>query len=153
MVRLARKPLPVYGDGLQVRDWLHVNDHVDAIHAVLANAKPGSVYNIGGNAERTNLQVVRAICDAVDERRPDSGQPRRNLIEHVADRPGHDRRYAIDCSKLQADLGWEPAVTFEQGLGATVSWYLEHEEWLDRVRDGSYQGERLGLAYGAKGQG
>ena len=149
---LARKSLPVYGDGLQVRDWLHVNDHVDAIHTVLANAEPGSVYNIGGNAERTNLQVVQAICDALDERRPDSAQPRRNLITHVADRPGHDRRYAIDCSKLETELGWKPAVTFEQGLGVTVNWYLENSAWTDRVLDGSYQGERLGLGYAAEGK-
>ena len=134
---------------MQVRDWLHVNDHVDAIRTVLANAEPGSVYNVGGNAQRTNLQVVEAICDAVDERRPDSGQPRQCLITHVADRPGHDRRYAIDCSKLETELGWKPAVRFDEGLGATVNWYLENNEWIDRVRDGSYQGERLGLRYGA----
>jgi dTDP-glucose 4,6-dehydratase len=144
---LARKPLPVYGDGLQVRDWLYVTDHVDAIYTVLSGARPGSVYNIGGNSEKTNLEVVNAICDAVDLRRPDSNGPRRSLITHVADRPGHDRRYAIDCSSLQADLGWEPAKTFEDGLQQTVDWYLENTEWIDRVRDGSYQGERLGLAH------
>ena len=149
---LAGKPLPVYGDGLQVRDWLHVHDHVDAIRTVLANAEPGSVYNIGGNAEQTNLQVVQAICEAVDERRPESGQPSQCLIRHVADRPGHDRRYAIDCSKLKTELGWQPAVTFDEGLGATVDWYLENNEWIDRVRDGSYQGQRLGLHYGVEGK-
>ncbi|MEJ2401654.1 MAG: dTDP-glucose 4,6-dehydratase [Xanthomonadales bacterium] len=143
---LARKPLPVYGDGQQVRDWLYVHDHVDAINTVLASGRPGEVYNIGGMAERTNLQVVNAICDLLDERRPDAGRaPRRELITHVADRPGHDRRYAIDCSKLMSELGWRPAVDFEGGLARTIDWYLENTEWIGRVRDGSYQGERLGL--------
>jgi dTDP-glucose 4,6-dehydratase len=150
---LARKPLPVYGDGLQVRDWLYVNDHVDAIRTVLAGAAPGSVYNVGGNSERTNLQVVNAICDAVDKFRPDSGQPRRSLVTHVADRPGHDRRYAIDCSRLENGLGWTPSVTFETGLESTVQWYLENSGWIERVQDGSYQGERLGLHYGAGEEG
>ena len=146
---LQRKPLPIYGDGLQVRDWLYVSDHVDAIHTVLDGAAPGSVYNIGGNSEKTNLEIVDAICDALDRRRPDSGEARRSLKTHVTDRPGHDRRYAIDCSKLKNDLGWEPAKTFEQGLQETVDWYLENTNWTDRVLDGSYQGERLGLAHGA----
>ncbi|MFT5139441.1 MAG: dTDP-glucose 4,6-dehydratase [Rhodothermales bacterium] len=146
---LERKPLPVYGDGLQVRDWLYVTDHVNAIHTVLISGEPGSVYNIGGNSEKTNLEIVYAICDALDQRRPDSGQSRRSLIEHVTDRPGHDRRYAIDCSKLESELGWKPAMTFSQGLNQTVDWYLENNEWIGRVRDGSYQGERLGLALGA----
>jgi dTDP-glucose 4,6-dehydratase len=140
------KPLPVYGDGLQVRDWLYVNDHVDAINTVLAAGVPGEVYNIGGESERTNLQVVQAICDAVDKRLPDTERgSRRRLIEHVADRPGHDRRYAIDCSKLMNGLGWRPSLEFEAGLEQTVDWYLDNDRWLDRVRDGSYQGERLGL--------
>jgi len=143
---LARKSLPVYGDGQQVRDWLYVHDHVDAINTVLANGRPGEVYNIGGMAERTNLQVVNAICDLLDERRPDAGQaPRRSLITHVADRPGHDRRYAIDCSKLMTELGWRPAVDFEGGLARTIDWYLDNDAWIGRVRDGTYQGERLGL--------
>lgn len=145
---LARKKLPVYGDGLQVRDWLHVHDHVAAINTVLATGEPGSVYNVGGNSERTNLQVVNAICDAVDRLRPDGRSPRRSLIEHVTDRPGHDRRYAIDCSRLETQLGWSPQYNFEQGLESTVSWYLDNPLWIDRVRDGSYQGERLGLRYG-----
>ena len=138
--------LPVYGDGMQVRDWLYVHDHVDAINTVLASGKPGRVYNVGGNSERTNMQVVKAICDIVDKRRPapEFGS-RRQLIEHVADRPGHDRRYAIDCSRLQSELGWQPSVDFEAGLERTVDWYLENPEWISRVRDGSYQGERLGL--------
>jgi dTDP-glucose 4,6-dehydratase len=143
---LESKPLPVYGDGLQVRDWLYVLDHVDAINTVLQRGTPGEVYNIGGSSERTNLEVVTAICDALDRQRPaPSGTPRRGLIEHVADRPGHDRRYAIDCSKLMDRLDWRPSVDFESGLAQTVGWYLEHSDWVERVRDGSYQGERLGL--------
>jgi dTDP-glucose 4,6-dehydratase len=144
---LELKPLPVYGDGLQVRDWLFVEDHVDAIHTVLRSGEPGEVYNIGGNAERTNLEVVQSICQALDERNPVDGVPdRRQLITHVADRPGHDRRYAIDCTRLRTRLGWQPTVGFEQGLRKTVDWYLENPQWISRVRDGSYQGERLGLA-------
>ena len=143
---LEFKPLPVYGDGLQVRDWLHVHDHVDAINTVLERGAPGEVYNIGGSSERTNLQVVNGICDALDQRCPDTARgPRRNLVEHVRDRPGHDRRYAIDCSKLNHELGWQPAVSFESGLALTIDWYLENPEWIRRVKDGSYQGERLGL--------
>jgi dTDP-glucose 4,6-dehydratase len=143
---LEFKPLPVYGDGQQVRDWLYVHDHVDAINTVLEKGIPGQVYNIGGSSERTNLQVVHAICDGLDQRLPDTSRgPRRNLVKHVTDRPGHDRRYAIDCSKLSGELGWRPAVNFEQGLAGTIDWYLENTEWLERVKDGSYQGERLGL--------
>jgi dTDP-glucose 4,6-dehydratase len=144
------KPLPVYGDGLQVRDWLYVRDHVDAINAVLAGGSKGEVYNIGGSSERTNLQVVQAICDALDRRRPDAAAgARRELIRHVTDRPGHDRRYAIDCSKLMDHLEWCPSVDFETGLELTVDWYLENPDWVARVRDGSYQGERLGLGSAA----
>ena len=143
---LERKPLPVYGDGLQVRDWLFVHDHVDAIQCVLEQGQTGEVYNIGGLSERTNLQVVEAICDALDERVPDPALgSRRQLIEHVADRPGHDRRYAIDCSKLVSATGWKPSVAFEAGLQQTVDWYLENTGWVQRVQDGSYQRERLGL--------
>jgi len=143
---LEFKPLPVYGDGMQVRDWLFVNDHVDAINTVLARGEPGEVYNIGGLSERTNIQVVHAICDALDRRCPDGAYgPRRQLIEHVTDRPGHDRRYAIDCSKLMDATDWRPSVDFETGLQKTVDWYLENSLWISRVRDGSYQGERLGL--------
>ena len=144
---LELKPLPVYGDGLQVRDWLFVHDHVDAINHVLAQGETGEVYNVGGNSERTNMQVVHAICDALDKRHPDpSFGSRRQLVEHVADRPGHDRRYAIDCSKLMAGTGWRPSVDFETGLQWTVDWYLENNTWVERVLDGSYQGERLGLS-------
>jgi dTDP-glucose 4,6-dehydratase len=147
---LGFKPLPVYGDGLQVRDWLYVRDHVDAINAVLAGGSTGEVYNIGGSSERTNLQVVQAICDALDRRRPDAAAgARRELIRHVTDRPGHDRRYAIDCSKLMDHLEWCPSVDFETGLELTVDWYLENPDWVARVRDGSYQGERLGLGSAA----
>ena len=143
---LDLKPLPVYGDGRQVRDWLFVLDHVDAINTVLDNGVPGEVYNVGGNSERTNMQVVHAICDIVDQRRPDpSFGSRRGLIEHVKDRPGHDRRYAIDCDKLMNELGWRQTVDFEAGLAKTVDWYLDNMDWIERVRDGSYQGERLGL--------
>jgi len=144
---LELKPLPVYGDGLQVRDWLFVHDHVDAINRVLAQGDTGEVYNVGGNSERTNMQVVQAICDALDKRHPDpSFGSRRQLIEHVADRPGHDRRYAIDCNKLMDETGWRPSVDFETGLQRTVDWYLENNTWVERVLDGSYQGERLGLS-------
>lgn len=143
---LELKPLPVYGDGRQVRDWLYVLDHVDAINTVLEKGIPGEVYNVGGNSERTNMQVVEAICDIVDQRRPDASfGSRRGLVEHVADRPGHDRRYAIDCSKLMNELGWRQTVDFEAGLAKTVDWYLDNPQWIERVRDGSYQGERLGL--------
>lgn len=143
---LELKPLPVYGDGLQVRDWLFVEDHVDAINCVLSKGLVGEVYNIGGSSERTNLQVVEAICAALDRGKPaaDFGD-RSQLIRHVADRPGHDRRYAIDCSKLSQGLGWKPALGFELGLQETVNWYLANPQWIARVRDGSYQGERLGL--------
>lgn len=140
------KPLPVYGDGLQVRDWLYVLDHVDAINAVLRSGAPGEVYNVGGSSERTNLQVVEAICDVLDQRTPNPSRGhRRGLIRHVEDRPGHDRRYAIDCGKLSRALDWRPSVDFESGLAKTVDWYLENMGWVDRVRDGSYKGERLGL--------
>jgi dTDP-glucose 4,6-dehydratase len=117
---------------------------------VLAGGTAGQVYNIGGSSERTNLQVVQAICDALDRRRPDaSAGPRRRLIRHVTDRPGHDRRYAIDCTKLMGALGWRPSVDFESGLERTVDWYLDNTSWVTRVRDGSYQGERLGLGSAA----
>ena len=140
------KPLPVYGDGLQVRDWLHVRDHVDAINAVLADGSTGEVYNVGGSSERTNLQVVQAICDILDEHRPEvNAGPRRELIRHVADRPGHDRRYAIDCSKLMQSLDWRPSMDFESGLAQTVDWYLENPGWISRVRGGRWGDGRLGL--------
>ena len=134
------KPLPVYGDGQNVRDWLFVTDHCSAIRAVLAQGAPGEVYNVGGNCERTNLDVVRAICRTLDEFLPASvHRPHEKLITFVQDRPGHDRRYAIDSSKIKRELGWEPAVSFEQGLRQTVRWYLDHEEWVKGVQSGDYR--------------
>ncbi len=135
---LEGKPLPVYGDGKNVRDWLFVEDHCAAIRRVLEAGKPGECYNIGGNSERANIDVVTAICDLVDELRP-VGAPRRRLITFVEDRPGHDRRYAIDAAKIARELGWKPAEKFESGLRKTVRWYLEHPEWVENVRTGAYR--------------
>ena len=136
---LEGKPLPVYGDGMNVRDWLFVEDHCSAIRTVLQNGRIGETYNIGGNSERTNIDVVGTICDLVDEMRPRAaGGPRRNLITFVTDRPGHDRRYAIDASKLASELGWQPAEQFESGLRKTVRWYLDHSSWVENVRTGAY---------------
>jgi dTDP-glucose 4,6-dehydratase len=136
---LEGKPLPVYGDGKNVRDWLYVEDHCAAIRAVLRHGRIGETYNIGGGSERKNIEVVGAICDLVDEMRPGSaaGQ-RRSLIRFVKDRPGHDRRYAIDASKLSRELGWQPAERFEGGLRKTVRWYLDHSSWVENVRTGAY---------------
>jgi len=137
---LEGKPLPVYGDGKNVRDWLFVEDHCAAIRAVLENGRPGDCYNIGGNSERANIDVVTAICDLVDEMRPRAAaKPRRSLITFVEDRPGHDRRYAMDASKIAHELGWKPAEAFESGLRKTVRWYLEHSEWVASVRTGAYR--------------
>ncbi len=141
---LEGRPLPVYGDGSNVRDWLEVDDHARALQAVVERGRAGETYCIGGNNERTNLQVVEAICDLLDALRP-GPEPRRSLITFVTDRPGHDARYAIDASKAQAELGWAPSVTFEEGLEATVRWYLDNEAWWRPIREGRYQGERLGL--------
>lgn len=143
---LAGEPLPVYGDGRQVRDWLFVTDHCAAIRTVLAKGRVGETYNVGGNAEMQNIDVVKTICALLDERRPrDDGKPRESQITFVADRPGHDRRYAIDASKLRDELGWTPAYTFERGIAETVDWYLTHQEWVQRVLDGSYRLERIGV--------
>ncbi|HPZ82512.1 MAG TPA: dTDP-glucose 4,6-dehydratase, partial [Thermogutta sp.] len=143
---LEGKPLPVYGDGLNVRDWLYVEDHCRALRMVLHRARPGSEYNIGGNCEKTNLEIVHAICSLVDRLRPDlPHRPCRQLITFVKDRPGHDRRYAIDASKIRRELGWEPQETFETGLERTVRWYLENTTWVERVTSGKYRRERLGL--------
>ncbi len=137
---LEGKPLPVYGDGKNVRDWLYVEDHCAAIRKVVEAGKPGETYNIGGMSERANIDVVTAICDLVDEMRPRSGaEPRRKLIAFVGDRPGHDRRYAMDASKIARELGWNPAEGFENGLRKTVRWYLEHGDWVDNVRTGAYR--------------
>ena len=142
---LAGEPLPVYGDGQNVRDWLFVNDHCAAIRRVLEAGRLGETYNVGGDAERQNLVVVKTICKLLDERRPlADGRARESLITFVADRPGHDRRYAIDASKLQGELGWTPTVTFEQGMAQTVDWYLANQPWVQRVLDGSYRLERIG---------
>jgi dTDP-glucose 4,6-dehydratase len=138
---LEGKPLPVYGDGKNVRDWLFVEDHCAAIRAVLKNGRIGETYNVGGNSERANVDVVSTICDLVDEMRPESAvkAPRRRLITFVADRPGHDRRYAIDATKLSRELGWQPAERFESGLRKTVRWYLDNTIWVDSVRTGAYR--------------
>lgn len=136
---LEGKALPVYGDGLNVRDWLFVDDHCSAIRTVLERGTPGETYNVGGNSERNNLHVVNTICDLVDGMRPDSTiGPRRNLIKFVPDRPGHDRRYAIDARKIASELGWQPSVDFELGLRNTVAWYLNHAAWVENVRSGAY---------------
>jgi dTDP-glucose 4,6-dehydratase len=143
---LEGKPLPVYGDGKNVRDWLYVEDHAEAILRVLDGGVPGQTYAIGGRSERTNLEIVHTLCDLLDELAPPlASGPRRGLVRHVADRPGHDRRYAIDPSRVEGELGWRPAHTFDEGLRATVRWYLEHRGWCARIHDGSYRGERLGL--------
>jgi dTDP-glucose 4,6-dehydratase len=136
---LEDKPLPVYGDGKNVRDWLFVEDHCAAIRCVLASGRPGETYNIGGNSERANIDVVHLVCDLVDQLRPRAnGRSRRDLITFVTDRPGHDRRYAIDASKIARELGWKPSIDFEAGLRKTVAWYLDHAAWIRDVRTGAY---------------
>ena len=144
---LRGEALPVYGDGRNVRDWLYVLDHCRAIARVLEAGRPGEVYNVGGDSERENIHVVRTICALLDERRPlADGRKRESLITYVKDRPGHDRRYAIDASKIQRELGWAPQETFESGIARTVDWYLANAAWVQRVLDGSYRMERLGAA-------
>jgi len=138
------KNLPIYGDGLQVRDWLYVKDHADALRTVLETGEVGETYNIGGNNEKTNIQVVKALCSILDEIRP-SSKPYRSLITYVIDRPGHDKRYAINSNKISHDLDWSPQETFETGIRKTVEWYLDNNDWWSRVLDGSYQRERLGI--------
>ena len=143
---LSGKHLPVYGAGDNIRDWLYVEDHAEALVLVAKKGRIGETYNIGGNCERTNLDVVHAICDLLDELAPDQKiGARRSLIKFVADRPGHDKRYAIDASKIKKELGFAPKETFETGLKKTVTWYLENKPWVQRVLDGSYKMERLGL--------
>ena len=140
------KPLPVYGKGDNIRDWLFVDDHAEALVTVVKRGRVGETYNIGGNCEKTNLEAVHAICDLLDELTPDTKLgSRRSLIKFVADRPGHDKRYAIDASKIKRELGFAPRETFATGLRKTVSWYLENKTWVQRVLDGSYKLERLGL--------
>jgi len=144
---IAGEPLPIYGDGRNVRDWLYVGDHCTAIRSVLERGRVGETYNVGGDAERENIEVVNAICALLDERRPrDDGKQRNSQITYVKDRPGHDRRYAIDASKLKSELGWTPAHSFEQGIAETVDWYLGNQAWVRRVLDGSYRLERIGSA-------
>ena len=135
---LEAKPLPVYGDGRQVRDWLYVADHCEAIRVVLERGTPGETYNIGGNSERRNLEVVHALCDALQQMKPKAGGYR-DLVKFVTDRPGHDRRYAIDATKIRRELAWQPRETFESGLARTVRWYLEHGEWVAQVKSGEYR--------------
>jgi len=143
---LHGKPLPVYGQGANIRDWLYVEDHCQALMTVLMQGRPGEVYNIGGNNEKTNLEVVHTLCDLLDELLPESPHtPHRQLIRFVTDRPGHDLRYAIDASKIKRELGWQPRETFATGIGKTLRWYLDNQAWCARVMDGSYRGERLGL--------
>ena len=144
---LEGKPLPVYGKGENVRDWLHVDDHAGALELIVTRGTVGESYNVGGRAERTNLEVVEAICDLLDQRQPlASGQPRRSLITFVTDRPGHDRRYAIDASKIERELGWRATRSFEDGLANTIDWYLANDWWWRPIRDGNYSGARLGQA-------
>jgi dTDP-glucose 4,6-dehydratase len=138
------KPLPVYGKGANIRDWLYVEDHARALHLVATAGRPGETYNVGGRNERTNLEVVQTICQILDELRP-SGKPHEQLITYVADRPGHDHRYAIDATKLETELGWKAQETFASGIAKTVSWYLENEGWWGPLRKKIYGGERLGL--------
>ena len=130
---LSRKPIPVYGDGMNVRDWLYVGDHCDALWTVLTTGKLGETYNIGGHNEKANLHLVQLMCDLIDEFKPELGGNSRSLITFVTDRPGHDRRYAIDASKIDRELGWRPAHTFETGIRETVKWYLEHQGWVKAV--------------------
>ncbi|CAI1913168.1 dTDP-glucose 4,6-dehydratase [Serratia proteamaculans] len=146
---VAGKPLPVYGDGAQVRDWLYVEDHARALYQVVTEGVVGETYNIGGHNERKNIEVVHTICDLLEELAPNKPQgveKYRDLITYVKDRPGHDMRYAIDAGKIDRELGWRPQETFESGIRKTVSWYLNNETWWRRVQDGSYAGERLGLS-------
>jgi dTDP-glucose 4,6-dehydratase len=136
---LAGKPLPVYGDGMQIRDWLYVKDHCSAIRTVLAGGRPGETYNVGGWNEKPNLEIVKTVCALLDTLRPAAEGPYARLITYVKDRPGHDRRYAIDARKIERELGWRPAETFDTGIRKTVQWYLEHADWVARVQSGSYR--------------
>jgi dTDP-glucose 4,6-dehydratase len=146
---LGGKSLPVYGDGLNIRDWLYVEDHCAAIERVLLQGRPGETYNIGGECELTNMEVVRSVCSVMDELRPESPhRPHSSLITFVKDRPGHDRRYAIDAAKIQRELGWRPEETFETGLKKTINWYLQNADWVDAIQSGEYR-EWIQKHYGA----
>ena len=143
------KPLPIYGDGRNVRDWLYVKDHCDAIRRVLDQGRVGEVYNIGGRCEKNNLEVVQSICSSLDEMYPQSAfKPHASLISFVKDRPGHDRRYAIDCKKINQELGWSPTETFESGLKKTIEWYMSNSDWIASVRSGAYR-QWIDSHYGA----
>lgn len=142
---LEGKPLPVYGRGDNIRDWLYVDDHVAALILVARTGVAGQSYNVGGRNEMRNIEVVQAICTILDELRPRAAGPHSDLISFVVDRPGHDLRYAIDCAKIERELGWKPAETFETGLRKTVQWYLENRSWWQAIRDGKYRGERPGV--------
>ncbi|MDA8306265.1 MAG: dTDP-glucose 4,6-dehydratase [Deltaproteobacteria bacterium] len=134
------KPLPVYGDGLNIRDWLYVADHCEALRVVLEKGKPGETYNIGGSCEKTNIEIVEALCALLDEMAPESRYaPHRSLITFVKDRPGHDRRYAVDCSRIERELGWRAKETFESGLRKTIRWYLDNREWVESIKSGAYR--------------
>jgi dTDP-glucose 4,6-dehydratase len=146
---ISGKTLPIYGKGTQVRDWLHVEDHARALYCVITTGKIGETYNIGGHNEKQNIEVVHQICSILEEvfpKKPNGVNQYTDLITYVNDRPGHDVRYAIDANKIQRELGWTPEETFESGIRKTVKWYLDNQQWCQRVLDGSYQGERLGLA-------
>lgn len=146
---LNGEPLPVYGDGSNVRDWLYVDDHARALQAVFEHGAPGETYNVGGNAEKKNIEVVTAICSILDRQRPrPDGKAYADQITYVTDRPGHDQRYAIDASKIRGDLDWTPSVTFEQGIERTVTWYLENQQWWQDILDARYATQRLGVANG-----
>ena len=136
---LAGKPLPIYGDGLNVRDWLYVNDHCAAIREVLVGGKPGETYNVGGWNEKSNIEIVKTICSLLDVLQPDAAGSYSRLITYVTDRPGHDRRYAIDARKIEHELGWRPAETFETGIRKTIQWYLDNNDWVARVQSGAYR--------------
>lgn len=136
---LAGEPLPVYGDGMQVRDWLYVEDHCRAIRRVMASGRVGETYNVGGWNEKANIEIVRTVCALLDELRPDAAGPYARLITYVKDRPGHDRRYAIDARKIERELNWRPSETFETGIRKTVQWYLDHQDWVANVQNGSYR--------------
>lgn len=147
---LEEKPLPVYGDGKHVRDWLYVIDHCDALLMVLAKGKPGETYNIGGGAERQNLEIVHLLCDLLDARlRRSGGKSSRSLVQFVSDRPGHDRRYAIDAAKIDRELGWSPAHDFEKALATTVAWYMDNMDWVESVRSGEYR-KWIEINYGSR---
>jgi len=142
---LAGEPIPVYGDGSNVRDWLFVEDHAEALLMILEKGRLGEVYNVGGDGERSNLALVKAICTVLDDLRP-AGAPHADLITFVGDRLGHDFRYAIDASKIKRELGWSASVTVEAGLAQTVRWYLDNEDWWRAILDGGYRPDRLGVS-------